>query len=255
MFLAEPPNSPWDLHFRLFGIPVRIHPWFWLAGLFLTASSLQHATSLQQILLLLLPWMAALLIGILVHELGHALAMRMFGQSPRITLYGFGGLTSAGYDRLYTSRGFSAAGQVLISAAGPVAGFLLAGVVVLLSILAGSAILFKLGGAYGLSIGVGRMNSVALWLFVHDLLFISVYWGLVNLLPIYPLDGGQIAREVLLKLLPRDGIRLSLLLSIVAASGMALVGLLLWQDMFVAVFFGFLAYSSFMTLQAYLARP
>ena len=60
---------------------------------------------------------------------------------------------------------------------------------------------------------------------LNDIFFVSVMWGMVNLLPIYPLDGGQIAREIFLKLDPREGIRASLCLSIVAAVAMAVLGL------------------------------
>ena len=31
---------------------------------------------------------------------------------------------------------------------------------------------------------------------VADLLQINILWGLINLLPIYPLDGGRVAREL-----------------------------------------------------------
>ena len=34
--------------------------------------------------------------------------------------------------------------------------------------------------------------NTAIW----DMLWVNIYWGLVNLLPVYPLDGGQIAREL-----------------------------------------------------------
>jgi membrane-associated protease RseP (regulator of RpoE activity) len=95
------------------------------------------------------------------------------------------------------------------------------------------------------------MTSLWLWWFVESLLFISVFWGLINLLPIYPLDGGQIAREVLLALSPRQGIRQSLVLSAVVAGGLAVVGLVLWRDWLVTLFFGYLAYTSYLTLQNY----
>ncbi|MGD0882088.1 MAG: hypothetical protein ABSB09_11025, partial [Acidimicrobiales bacterium] len=75
------------------------------------------------------------------------------------------------------------------------------------------------------------------------------------LLPIYPLDGGQIAREVLVQSHPREGIRASLCLSIAAAVAMAVIGLTQWhRDLFVVAMFGYLAYSSYMTLQAYNGR-
>ena len=35
LFLAEPAPTAWDLHFRLFGIPVRISPWFWVSNILL----------------------------------------------------------------------------------------------------------------------------------------------------------------------------------------------------------------------------
>jgi len=47
---------------------------------------------------------------------------------------------------------------------------------------------------------------------IQQLLFINVLWGIVNLLPVYPLDGGQIAREVLVAVNPRAGIQQSLML-------------------------------------------
>jgi Zn-dependent protease len=118
----------------------------------------------------------------------------------------------------------------------------------------GYAVDFTFGGVQGLSIDVAQMGSVTMWRFVSYLLYISVFWGLINLLPIYPLDGGQIARELLMKANPRQGIRQSLLLSVVAAGGLAVVGLVLWRSWFVALLFGYLAYSSYVALQAYQRR-
>ena len=38
MFAVEPPPSQADLHFRVFGFPVRVHPWFWIVTLLLAIS-------------------------------------------------------------------------------------------------------------------------------------------------------------------------------------------------------------------------
>ena len=57
-------------------------------------------------------------------------------------------------------------------------------------------------------------ESLDLNMLIFDLLFINIFWGLVNLLPVYPLDGGQIAREVLGLVNPADGLRQSLWLSV-----------------------------------------
>ncbi len=96
--------------------------------------------------------------------------------------------------------------------------------------------------------------------FANDLLlnlfYINILWGLLNLLPIYPLDGGQVARELFtLWMPPHRGIVASLWLSVIAAGGIAVYfaqsaggGLGSWWPV---LMFGLLAYSSFQTLQAY----
>jgi Zn-dependent protease len=45
------------------------------------------------------------------------------------------------------------------------------------------------------------------------LLDINLFWALLNLLPVWPLDGGQICRELLQRFLPRNGTRYALMLS------------------------------------------
>ena len=45
--------------------------------------------------------------------------------------------------------------------------------------------------------GVLRASTIIiLFVLVWDLLFVNIFWGLVNLLPVFPLDGGQISREL-----------------------------------------------------------
>lgn len=238
MLIGEPPRTQYDLNFSLFGIPVRVDPWFWAITLMLGYRSGDAGA--------VLTWVIAVFLSILVHEMGHASVMRAYGFQPWITLYGMGGLAS--YDHGYSrSKGSDTVGQILISLAGPGAGFLLAAVLVAGLIAAGHG-----DGIVPTPVGpqvVGLANPRIAAL-INDILFISVLWGMVNLLPIYPLDGGQIAREVLLRI-SRDGIRQSLLLSMFAAGAMAAVGLLVWQQMFVALMFGYFAYASYMTLQNY----
>jgi len=245
VLLGEPPPMQGDLRFQIFGIPVRIHPFFWLVALLLGYRSGDPAS--------VLIWVVALFLSILVHELGHAMAMRAYGFRPWITLYGLGGLTGCDQAYSHRSRGSESLGQILISAAGPAAGFLLAALLLLGVVLAGHGenIFFDtpLGLTPVVSPQVTRIDEL-----LNSVFFICVLWGLVNLLPIYPLDGGQIAREVLLNLSPRDGIRSSLTLSVLAAGAMALVGLVLWKSFFVTLMFGYLAYASFAALQAYGGR-
>lgn len=247
MFLGEPPRSEYDLTFSFFGIPVRIHPMFWVITVVLGLKSPD--------LVSLLAWTAAVFVGILVHELGHAVAMRAYGFSPWITLHGFGGLTSHGPTSSYHSAGYSSLGQIIITAAGPGAGFLLAALIVISLRMAGyEVLLIQIWRVIPFPLLRDVVGSVPLTEFIGDLLFISVLWGFINLLPIYPLDGGQISREVLLKVNPRDGVRLSLILSMVVAAAMAMTAMVHWRSLFTTLLFAYLAYSSYVALQSYRGR-
>src|SRR5690606_844441 len=79
------PPSPYDLRFQIAGIPIRVHPLFWLGALVL-GMRLDSAT--------LILWMIVVFCSVLIHELGHALMMRYFGQSPHVVLYLMGGYAS-----------------------------------------------------------------------------------------------------------------------------------------------------------------
>lgn len=218
MLLGEPERSSFDLKFPLGPIPVRISPWFWgiaaLLGLRLPGQ--------------LIPiWVACVFVGVLVHELGHALTARAFGaRDVHIVLYGMGGL-SIGTHRLPRWQ------RVLELFAGPGAGFALFG-----ALYAGTS---ALGG-------LERVGNLHAAVAIEFLMTICLFWGVINLLPVHPLDGGQIARELLTKVRPRDGLRLSLQLSLVIAAGVA--GYALYsRELFGAFLFGSLAYSSWQALQ------
>src|SRR5689334_25386966 len=86
MFLFHtPPPTRFDLNFSILGIPVRVHPLFWLISILFGGA----ANGLLGILI----WVVAVFISILIHELGHALAMRRYGQGSQIILHLAGGLT------------------------------------------------------------------------------------------------------------------------------------------------------------------
>jgi Zn-dependent protease len=255
LLIGDPPPTQGDLHFTLFGIPVRIHPFFWIVGVLLIAGEIFDARDLRTALLIFLPWIVALFLSILVHELGHALVMRAYGFSPWITLYGLGGMASYNPGQTYGARGAGTRGQVLISLAGPGAGFLFAGLVVAAVVLTGHKVeIIPFGGFIPLVVLREIVGSAAFTFFLSDILFVSVFWGLLNLMPVYPLDGGQIARELFLHANPRDGIRQSLILSIITGACLAVVGAVTLKSLLATLFFAYLAYMSYMTLQAYSGR-
>jgi len=254
MLLYEPPPTQADVHFRLFGFPVRVSPWFWIVALLFGVSGNSNPV-------MTLTWVAVAFVSILIHELGHALLQRNFGGHPRITLHGVGGLAICeDCDR-------SPRSQILISLAGPFAGFLFALVVVAVVRLSGHGIGFALsperidprvagGGAVILQPLVWAYAYFAPFTsdpvnhLVADLLQINILWGVLNLFPIYPLDGGRVAREVFTLGNPRRGIVASLWLSVVTAGAVAAYAL--WQNWFImTLLFGYLAYISYQTIRAY----
>ena len=82
--LGEPQRTEYDWNFQIFGIPCRVHPFFWLLAVMLGI----RGNSSQGILI----WVSVVFVSILVHELGHAFTIRYFGWSPRVVLHSFGGL-------------------------------------------------------------------------------------------------------------------------------------------------------------------
>jgi Zn-dependent protease len=255
MLLSEPAPTPADLRFRLFGFPVRINPFFWLVSLILATGGGKLEPSRAFV------WVAVVLVSILIHELGHAFVQRYFGGRPWIVLHGIGGLAICDdCDR-------SPRSQILISLAGPAAGFIFAIVV--------AGVLFATGHRIGLTLRGGEPNwewlgseyAEVLPMILFDLYFapytsnlanqlasallqVNVLWGLVNLLPVYPLDGGRVARELFTLGDPRRGIVQSLQLSIGAAVLVAVFALT-QRSMFTAIMFGLLAVGSYQALAAY----
>ncbi len=241
MFL-EPAPTRYDLYFVLFGFPVRVHPLFWLVALLLGL----NAPDLPSLLV----FMAAVFLAVLVHELGHALAIRAYGLAPSIILYGLGGLTT--WSPRFVSRlQPDTWGHVLISIAGPGAGFLLAGLIAGALKLAGHAVVLVVGLPFGVLVGTpGPVGHPLMTEFINQLLFVTVAWGILNLLPVHPLDGGQIARHLFASWNPWDGSRQALVLSLVVALALVVVALAHF-NIFMAILFGYLAMNSYAMLRGF----
>jgi stage IV sporulation protein FB len=259
--LAEPQPTPWDLHFRLLGIPVRISPWFWLANAllgwtFATSVAAQSRGSLTTGAGLVI-WIAAVLISIVIHEMGHALAYRYFGVASHIVLYHFGGLAVADRSlRGFEQRHFdNPKHQIIIALAGPGAELAVGIALIVILYFGGYAISNPIPMIRQLDfLEDGKeLPSLALRALVGAFIYCSVWWALMNLLPVYPLDGGRVSREMFTLSKAREGIRYSLLLSVATGAAVA-VWALSEQQTFLALMFGMLAYSSYMTLQAYMGR-
>lgn len=152
------------LRFQLFGIPVGVHVTFLLIVVLGPRDS-----AVAMVL-----WVLAAFLAILLHEFGHALTARTFGaEGVNVTLYALGGLTSYS-----TPRAISHGRSFLIAAAGSGVG-----------IAAGLAL-----------IGLGRLDLFATWPveiidFLDGFVWVALVWGILNWIPIVPLDGGHMAQH------------------------------------------------------------
>jgi Zn-dependent protease len=148
--------------FRVFGFPVSIHGSFLIIVLFFGLSGGGGVPSA-------VTWLVVVTVSVIAHELGHAAVAAPVGGDPHIDLYGMAGLTRWNPSRAGRGR------RVAVSLAGPGAGVLLG-----LLVFATFAVLQPPEG--------GWLGNV-----LGDAIFVNVFWGLVNLLPMLPLDGGQVA--------------------------------------------------------------
>jgi len=321
VFLGEPGRTGYDLHFRLLGIAIRIHPGFWVVAALLGFGSGDNAPET------ILAFVAAVLISIVIHELGHALLFRRYRISSKIVLYHFGGLAIPdSMEHLSGSSRRSRWQQLFVSAAGPAAQLLLALVVIVALRLGGFSdglvshylppqytadpvrsitSLDEQARADGALVeleipaseegkqptivpaiklellkGLSDVDSRALekcdrdgnqivdeneiqslrfaymipnptlrW-FVFSLLFVSIFWALLNLMPVYPLDGGQIARELFLVSGVRSPVEKSLMLSVATGVLIGIWALSTRQSM-AGLMFLMLAWSSYQLLDQF----
>lgn len=246
MLFPYSPPTRFDLRFSIAGIPIRVQPLFWLIAVLLGSTSGG--------IISLVIWVLVVFISIIVHELGHAFALRRHGISSNILLHASGGLTvpeSMRWGGGIASVALTPNQEIFVSLAGPLAGFGLALLVSVLTFIMGGSIvmgtiLFVIPVPVHASL---PFNLYLLDLFLTDLLWVNIFWGVFNLVPVYPLDGGQVTRYILLIADPWDGLRKSLWLSFIAGIVVAAIAFFLLGSTYMAVLFGFLAFQSYQALQ------
>ncbi len=156
------------LRFGLFGFPVRIDWSFFVIAL-LFGLAIPNNTSY------IVVWMLVIAASVLVHELGHAIAARGLGAEPSIVIHGLGGWTA--YHPPTPPTRMEAVGVAL---AGPLAGACLGMLVLLGRSIVGEP-------------ATDTLPDVA----VRMAIWINIGWGLINLAPVLPLDGGHIVEQLL----------------------------------------------------------
>lgn len=240
MILSEPSPTSYDVNFRVFGVPVRIHPLFWLVSLIWAG---RNPPSVAVVFVI------AILISITIHELGHVLAFRYFGVRSYVVLHAFGGLAIPSGQYGFGRARMTPAARAIIAFAGPAVQILSAYLLFALVKLAGVRAGFPPEGIFRF-IPFADIESRYLYYFVNYYFIISIFWALINLLPIIPLDGGRIAQVLFESADPRTGTRQALILSMIMSGLVAALMLVQFRDWFSAVFFVYLGAMNYQTFNS-----
>ena len=206
------------MQFSIGSIPVRIQPFF-LVLIFIIGW-----LSTQSLPLTFL-WAIIIFISVLVHELGHALTARSFGQSAVVELFGMGGVTYRKGPPLKKWQDFT------IVFNGPLAGFCLACL---------SYLLLKVVGT--------QSNTVFSYMLIITF-NVNLFWTVINLLPVHPLDGGHLLRILLEGMMGFRGTQAALLLSSLIGLGFSIFFFTVYFWIAGALFFMF-TFESFRKFQS-----
>lgn len=195
------------MQFRIAGFPVRIEVVFLVTMAFLGFASGRDGVYV-------LEWLVVAGAGVLVHELGHAVAFRRFGSPAEITLHGFGGVT--------VGQAQPPRRSIVVSLAGPLFGFA-AGALALLA-----------------RESLGPQSDLVAQA-LADMIFVTFAWGVFNLLPMLPLDGGGVMASTIRLATGRSDDRIAHMVSVVVAGLLAVAGVASGRPFLavVAAFFGY----------------
>jgi len=192
------------LRFSLGDIPVRVHFSFLLIGI------LAPSTRVIDII----AWVVVVLVAVLLHELGHAVTAQRYGARPvTITLFALGGVTV--YPVVAT---LTPGRRFVISAMGSVVGIVTGGLVGLA----------WLAGVFDDASQVVRVAA-------FSYMWAALGWGVLNWIPIRPLDGGAMLTSLLEMVIPSRALQIARGISLVFGLGAAAL-LWRWGQTFGALF-------------------
>ncbi|MGB5168118.1 MAG: site-2 protease family protein [Acidimicrobiia bacterium] len=195
------------LKFPLIGVPVSVH----FSFLFVAVLGFGAYRGWE-----IAAWTGAVFVAVLLHESGHAFTARAFGgTSVSITLFALGGFTSWA-----TSRDVGPGRRFLISAAGSAVG-----------IVAGLAV-----------IGLGRAGVFdnlpdLAFTFLESFVWAGLVWGVLNWVPILPLDGGHMLQHGLEMFTPTKAAGIARAVSVITGIA-AVVAAFSYGQTFLALFVG-----------------
>jgi Zn-dependent protease/DNA-directed RNA polymerase subunit RPC12/RpoP len=168
------PTRQGSIHlFRFAGVDVFLHWWWFLVAVYEIRGGVGTYSS---IVWNIVEYLCLFLI-VLVHEFGHALACRQVGgRADHIVLWPLGGVA-------YVDPPQRPGATLWSIAAGPLVNVVLTPILYVLAVLSRS-------------MSTPGLDS-NLHVLLHNIFWINVGLLVFNILPIYPLDGGQILRSLL----------------------------------------------------------
>ncbi len=210
------------------GTTIEIDPSFLILIAFFVAVNIEGPETALKALV----WAPILFASVLLHELAHAAMIGILGHGPsQILLGGLGGVT-------INKRQAPAWQQVLISAAGPASSFALCWV---------SLWIYR-------HVGYVKTDPF-LMEFLPNMVLANLWWGIFNLLPIGPLDGASVTRNLLRIVLPeRPAFAISVWISMIVGV-LSIIVAIVWLRMFIfaaiMAMFVFRSYQQWVLFRAY----
>ena len=169
---------------KYYGTEVQIHWTFFLLVVWIVLSEVLNDATLDRILFNL-QFILAVMICVLLHELGHLLAAKKFGiKTNKIVLLPVGGISTV------EKTSSSPKEEFLITIAGPLVNVIIA-MILFFVIPVRDYISYDLG-QYFMALSDFSVRTFLFFLFI-----VNVALAVFNMIPAFPLDGGRIMRAVL----------------------------------------------------------
>jgi Zn-dependent protease len=207
------------------GTTIHVDLSFFILIVFFVAANYSPSLGIHYALL----WIPVVFISVLIHELAHAAAIGLFGHgASRIVLGGMGGVT-------INDRRARPWHDMVISLAGPISSFVIAFLMWLL---------------------MRRVPLVStdpmLIEFVPRMLWANVFWGIFNLIPTTPLDGGHAVRNFFRMFLSESqAFVIAVWIGMIGGAAAALVAGFVFRQIFIAAFLAWFVFVNYQHWQEF----
>ncbi|MEO8773687.1 MAG: M50 family metallopeptidase [Gelidibacter sp.] len=199
---------------KYYGTEVQIHWTFFLLVVWIVLSEILSGSSVDRVLFNL-QFILAVMICVLLHELGHVLVAKKFGiKTKKMVLLPVGGISTVEKPTNSPKEEF------LITMAGPLVNLIIA-IILFFAIPVSDYVSLNLGEYFT------ALNDFSPRTFLFFLFIVNVALAVFNLIPAFPLDGGRLLRAVLdIKLTREKATRIATTISHIIAIILLMVGLL-----------------------------